>query len=67
MASSKNPLPQGYHSKAQWRYFFVKPKLARYAHTVAHRTWKYKGGPKIAYRRLPVHASTSGRLLGRNR
>lgn len=48
----------GFVSKAQWRYFFAKgkknPKMRKLAHKLAHRTQRYKGGPKIAFRGLPA-------------
>lgn len=45
----------GFYSKAQWRYFFANKKLAtKYAHNAAHATQARGGGPKIAYRRLPI-------------
>lgn len=62
MAGNKNPLPQGFHSKAQWRYFFVNPKLKKWSHLVAHKTQAHRGGKKIAYRSLPQHSSLAGKL-----
>lgn len=44
--------PSGFKSKAQWRMFFARKDLRRYAHGKAHRT---PGGKKIRYRRLPYH------------
>lgn len=43
----------GFHSKAQWRYFFANKKLRRYAKKKAHATQRARGGPKVAYRSLP--------------
>lgn len=45
----------GFYSKAQWRYFFANKALrTKYAHNAAHATQARGGGPKIAYRRLPL-------------
>lgn len=57
-----DPLPRGFNSKAQWRYFFVNPKLKRWAHREAHKTQANRGGPKVAFRTLPDHSSMTGRL-----
>jgi hypothetical protein len=53
-------MPRGFKSKAQWRYFFVNPKLRRYARKEAHKT---PGGPVVRYRRLPARKGVSGRTL----
>lgn len=37
-------------SKKQWRMFFARPGLRRYAHQKAHAT---PGGKGVRYRRLP--------------
>lgn len=47
---SRHPGRLGFRSKAQWRLFFVNPRLRKYARKWAHKT---PGGPKIRYRRLP--------------
>ncbi len=45
-------MPNGFVSKAQWRYFFANKKLRlKYAHKEAHKT---PGGPVVRYRRLPM-------------
>lgn len=51
MPRGKRGRHKGFASKAQWRFFFVNPKLRRYARDKAHAT---KGGPKVRYRRLPA-------------
>lgn len=47
----KSRAKKGFASKKQWRYFFVNPKLRRYAKKKARET---AGPPKIRYRRLPL-------------
>ena len=49
---SKGAKYHGFRSKAQWRMFFARPSLRRYARKKAHAT---PGGPKTRYRRLPRH------------
>lgn len=61
-SSRKDPLPLGFKSKAQWRMFFARPSLRKWAHKEAHKTQRYKGGPKVAFRALPQHASMAGAL-----
>lgn len=50
-------MPKGFVSKKQWRYFFVNPRLRRYARKEAHKT---PGGPVIRYRRLPLRKTAPG-------
>lgn len=57
---------KGFKSKAQWRLFFARPSLRRYAREKAHAT---KGSKGIRYRRLPARkGAPSGRTArGRRR
>lgn len=48
----------GFHSKAQWRMFFARPNLRKYARKKAHQT---PGGKRTRYRRLPKHVGTRTR------
>ena len=43
-------MSSGFKSRAQWRLFFARPDLRRYAKRKAHAT---KGGKIVRYRRLP--------------
>lgn len=54
MAARSRKRKRGFYSKAQWRMFFARPDLRRYARKKAHRT---PGGRKVRYRRLPNHVS----------
>ena len=44
-------------SKAQWRLFFARPGLRRFAHDKAHAT---PGGKGTRYRRLPRRKAGRG-------
>ena len=53
-------MPGAHHpfaSKAQWRLFFARPDLRRFAHDKAHAT---PGGKKVRYRRLPRRKTARG-------
>jgi hypothetical protein len=53
-------LPKGFTSKAQWRLFFVNPRLRKYAKRNAHQTMSLRGGKKVAYRSLPYRKGKPG-------
>ena len=53
MAKHKGGMPQGFKSKAQWRYFFASPKLRRYAKKEAHKVIARKG-KVTGFRSLPT-------------
>lgn len=54
----KSGLEHGFKSKAQWRFFYAKakkdPRFKKWAHEIAHRTQRYKGGKKLAFKGLPA-------------
>lgn len=47
-------MPRGFVSRAQWKKFFADPRLRRFAKREAHKAERAGGGPKVAYRRLPL-------------
>jgi len=48
----KHGLPNGFVSKAQWRYFFANPRLRKYAKKEAHKVIA-RWGKVSGYRALP--------------
>lgn len=51
------PGHHAFKSKAQWKLFFAKPSLRKYAHEKAHAT---PGGKGARYRRLPTRKRAPG-------
>jgi hypothetical protein len=55
-AVAKGKKHKPFASKAQQKFFFVNPKLKRFAKAKAHATGEHGGTPasKAAYKRLPA-------------
>lgn len=47
------PLPHGFTSRSQWRYFFASPRLRGLAKKEAHKVIAERG-KKTGYRSLPT-------------
>lgn len=47
----------GFKSRSQWKLFFARPDLRRFAHDKAHAT---PGGKGVRYRRLPRRKAGRG-------